>query len=110
MKNRKTATDSQSSIGQPDKNLAHLVENLREREFILKRDQIITSILEDVPKSFTKLISKDLMGGNFQFEEKIKAIGRNSNSNASDVRAKHAQKSFFKALEEEQRLISRENM
>ena len=39
-----------------------LAEGLRERELLMKRDQIISSILEDAPRSFTKLIYKDVYG------------------------------------------------
>ena len=39
-----------------------LAEGLRERELLMKRDQIISSILEDAPRSFTKLIYKDIYG------------------------------------------------
>ena len=76
---------------------------------ILKRDQIIASILEDAPKSFTKLISKDL-SGNFHPEDKVRSFVRNTVASGVEARTKHIQKNFFKALEEEQRSISRENM
>lgn len=100
MHHRSTATDSHSSVSHTDKNLSAIVDNFKERELILKRDHIISSILEDAPKSFTKLISKDLSGHHFHSEERIKMFSKNFAGTTSDGRARHAQKNFFKALEE----------
>ena len=39
-----------------------LAEGLKDRELWLRKDKIISSILDDAPRSFTKLIFKDVYG------------------------------------------------
>jgi hypothetical protein len=44
-----------------DKSLAALIDTCRDKDGALRRDHIICSLLEDVPKSFPKLLSKDIL-------------------------------------------------
>lgn len=95
---------------QDDKNASALIETLKEKEASLRREQIISSLLEEVPKSFPKLLGKDILLREATQQEKDRSMSKLTAQSTLEGRSKHNQKSFFKALEEEHRNINRENM
>ena len=60
-----------------------IVDGFKERELLMKRDQIINSILEDAPRSFTKLVFKDVYGREVKEEERSKQFVKHGGGNSS---------------------------
>ena len=60
-----------------------MIDGFKERELFMKRDQIISSILEDAPRSFTKLVFRDVYGREIKEEEKSKHNGKHGAGNSS---------------------------
>jgi len=46
---------------QLERSLHSLIEGLKEKDFASKREHIISALLEETPKSFTKIFGKDTM-------------------------------------------------
>ena len=42
-----------------DKNITALIETLREKETSLRRDQALSSLMEECPRTYPKLLNRD---------------------------------------------------
>jgi len=69
------------------------------QESLLKREQLIATLLEGGPKSYPKLLGKDFKVGEAT-TDRDKNSSKHITSNTMEVRAKNTQKNFFRALEE----------